>query len=158
MPCHLRERSCGCAALSTQRSATGFKRQGRSTRPDLLVSVVVVVTLLPILLSVVMFAVTLVSFVQRTGAVWTQVAMYLPFVALAFAALLTWRAMRRAETNWKAWAMCLFTVTLLIIAAFPPVYSLSKAMAEELCESAPGGRGYAGASLEAPGICDWARD
>ena len=143
--------------MSTQHSTTGFKRRGRSTRPDLLVAVVAVVALLPILLSAVLFAVTLISFVQRTGAVWTQVAMYLPFVALAFAALLTWRAMRRAETNRKAWAMCLVTVTLLISAAFPPIYSLGKGIAEELCESAPGGRGYAGASLEAPGICGWAR-
>lgn len=155
MPCSSGDRR---AAMSTgDPRALGTARPPRSRKPQKVASAVLVVTILPILLLVLLFAVTFVSFVQRSGAVWGQVWIYLPFLASLLASVVTWRAMKRAETNRKAWAMCLCTVALLFIAASPPFYSLSKGAAEELCESSPGGRGYSGASYEAPGICDWAR-
>lgn len=116
-----------------------------------MVKIVLVVTLLPILFLVVLTAATIVSCARGTGAVWAQVTMYLPFFVSVLDAVVAGVLMRRAETTRRAWVMSLCAATLLVVAAFPPVYSFSKAMAEELCENAPGGRGYYGAPHEAPG-------
>ena len=132
----------------------------RSTKPDLLVLWILIPTFLPILFVALSSVAYLASFVTGTGATGSQATMFLPFLAAAFAAVATGVLMRQAATNRRAWAMSLCTVTLLLIAASPPVLSFSKAAAEELCESAPGGRGYPGTTAPdaAPGICGWARN
>ncbi|MBD7994634.1 hypothetical protein H9639_04920 [Arthrobacter sp. Sa2CUA1] len=120
---------------------------------------VLIPTFLPVLFVVLFSTVSFVSFIGTSGAGYSQAATGLPFLAAALAAIVTGVLMKRATTNRRAWALSLCTVVLLLVAASPPVYSLSKAAAEELCESAPGGRGYPGpAATEAPGICGWARN
>lgn len=127
--------------------------------PGRLVTVALIITFLPILLLIVLSVGYITSFATGAGVVWGQVLMFLPFLAAVLAAVVTGVLMKRVATNRMAWAMSLCTITLLLVAAFPPAYSFSKAMADELCESAPGGRGYYGpaAPEEAPAICHWAR-
>ncbi|MBD8042637.1 hypothetical protein H9638_02305 [Arthrobacter sp. Sa2BUA2] len=132
----------------------------RSNKPDLLVLWVLILTFLPILFVVLFSLVTFASSIAGSGAVWSQVATSLPFLAAALAAVVTGVLMKRAATDRRAWALSVCTVVLLLVAASAPVISFSKAAAEEFCESAPGGRGYAetAAPEETPGICGWARN
>lgn len=157
MPGNSAERRYRRAALNTERSAANLYKPVRSGGPGFLVLMTLFFTFLPILLLVVLSLATIGSFVRGTGATGDQVLTSLPFLAAVLAAVVTGVLLRRAETNRRAWAMSVCTVALLLVAAFPPAYSFGKAMAEELCESAPGGRGYSGAPNEPPGICHWAR-
>ncbi|WP_028280197.1 hypothetical protein [Arthrobacter sp. H5] len=134
-------------------------RVRRSKKPDALATAVLIFTALPIL-AVLCFAVSyLHSFIMGAGITGAQSVMYLPYVAATLGAVMTCVLMKRARTNRMAWAMSLCTVALLLAAAFPLTYSITKAITEESCEDAPGGRGYAGTSApeEALAVCDWAR-
>jgi membrane protease YdiL (CAAX protease family) len=134
-------------------------RSDRSQAPGALVAGVLILTFLPILVLLWVTVGSLQSFIRGTGITGAQTIMVLPFAAAALGAVVTGVLMKRAKTNRRAWAMALCTSALLLVAAFPPAYILTMTIAEELCESQPGGRGYSGPLTpeESPAVCGWAR-